>query len=90
MESFQPTNTVTMYQSNVTKQDGGLMILALLIFAKLNQLLITAQETDFQTSNGVIGNVMMVTRVAQQHLEQFAPLHVMMERMFTMHTVSEN
>lgn len=90
MALFQPISMVTMYQSNVTKQDGGLMILALLIFAKLNQLLITAQETDFQTSNGVIGNVMMVTRVAQQHQEQFAPSHAMMERMFTMHTVSKN
>ena len=88
MELFQPINMVTMYQSNVTKQDGGQMILVLLIFAKSNQLSITVQETDFQTLSGVIGNVLMVTRVAQQHQELSAPSLAMMERMFTMHTVS--
>jgi hypothetical protein len=86
MESSQQTNTVTTYQLNAIKQDGGPMILVLLIFAKLNQLLTTVQEKNFQTSNMATGNVQMAIKEALQNQALSVPLLVIMARMFIMHT----
>jgi signal transduction histidine kinase len=82
MESFQQTNTVTTFLSSATKLDGGLMILALLIFAKSLRHLKIVKNLNYQMLNMVTGNVLMETKKVHQK-ELFAHSIATEETLFT-------
>ena len=88
MESFQQTNTVTMFLSSATRQDGGLMILVLPIFVRSIPLSTLVTNLNFQTLNMVIGNVQMAIRKTQLR-ELFVHLIVMEETKLTTLLVSQ-
>ena len=88
MESFQPTNTVIMFLSSATRQDGGLMILVLPIFVRSIPLSTLVTNLNFQTLNMVIGNVQMAIRKTQLQ-ELFVHLIVMEETKLTTLLVSQ-